>query len=424
MSITLISAPHSGAGKTTITLGILRALARRGDSIRSAKSGPDYIDPRFHEAATGRPSVNLDAWAMHPDQLHALACGSENLLIEGAMGLFDGAGLAGHGASMHLAKEFNASVILIIDAARMSHSIAPLIQGFCNYNKDIEVSGLILNNVGSDTHEASLRAALETADAPSVIGVVKRHTVLKQPSRHLGLVQAQERQDLDQWIDDVADVIETSIDLDAIFSGQGQADAKTYSWTPPAQSIAVAQDVAFAFAYPHMLQAWRDMGAEIKLFSPLADDPVPQADFVFLPGGYPELHAGSLARNATFLSSLKKAAETSDIYGECGGYMTLGEGLIDAEGNRHQMAGLLPLETSFAQRKLHLGYRRVTADHGPFRGAHRAHEFHYASTLKTSGTPLFTAQNADGKELAPMGLIQGRVSGSFAHVIAPERTTL
>jgi cobyrinic acid a,c-diamide synthase len=181
--------------------------------------------------------------------------------------------------------------------------------------------------------------------------------------------------------------------------------------------IAVAQDRAFGFAYPHMLADWRAAGAELRMFSPLADEPVPEAGFVFLPGGYPELHAGRLSGARTFMQSLRHAAQSSEIYGECGGYMTLGDGLIDADGTRHAMAGLLPLETSFATRKLHLGYRRLTAPDGPFRGAWTGHEFHYASTLRVDGPPLFAARDAEGTALPDMGLRMGRVSGSFAHLI-------
>lgn len=418
MSITLISAPHSGAGKTTITLGILRALSRRGMSLRAAKSGPDYIDPKFHTAACGQPSVNLDAWAMPQVQLHHLAHGPDNLLIEGAMGLFDGAGLHGVGASADLARLFDASVILVVDTARMAHSIAPLVAGFSNHSADIRVTGLILNRVGSDKHDAMLRHALADAGAPLVIGSIRRHPDLAQPSRHLGLVQAEEHADLDGWIDTVADHMEAQIDLDAIFDGTGTAQQTEFAIKPPAQRIAVAKDVAFAFSYPHLLSGWQSAGAEITTFSPLNDDPVPDSDFIYLPGGYPELHAGKIAQNTRFLSTLRTISQTTDIYGECGGYMTLGNGLTDANGIRHEMAGLLPLETSFQQRKLHLGYRKVTASHGRFKGSHNTHEFHYARTLQAKGQPLFQAQDVDGNSLPDMGLIKDRVSGSFAHLIA------
>jgi len=192
--------------------------------------------------------------------------------------------------------------------------------------------------------------------------------------------------------------------------------------TPPAGRIAIARDAAFAFAYPHLMSEWRAAGAEIVFFSPLADEPVPAAELIVLPGGYPELHAGRISAAQRFLQSLRNAAQTTDIYGECGGYMVLGETLVDAGGEGHHMAGLLPLGTSFATRRLHLGYRQVSADAGPFRGRWMAHEFHYATTTHARGEPLFAARDAEGTPLPAMGLRAGRVSGSFAHLIdrAPE----
>ncbi len=179
----------------------------------------------------------------------------------------------------------------------------------------------------------------------------------------------------------------------------------------------MAEDAAFAFAYPHLLEDWRAAGSELRTFSPLADHPVPSADLVFLPGGYPELHAGRLAAATRFLQSLKKASEHSDIYGECGGFMVLGDALTDAEGVAHPMAGLLPLHTSFETRRLHLGYRRLTPLGGPFETPLMAHEFHYATTVSADGAPLFEATDAEGAALPPMGLRAGRICGSFAHVI-------
>ena len=409
----IISAPASGSGKTTLTLGLLRAISRT-TPIRAAKSGPDYIDPRFHEAACGQPCLNLDAWAMTPARIRSLAAGDTPLIIEGAMGLFDGAPPDGKGATADLARILGLPVVLVIDAARMAGSVAPLAKGFITHDPTVPVGGVILNNVGSPRHEGMLRRAL--GDIP-VFGAIPRTATLTQPSRHLGLVQAQERPDLESYLDAAADLIAAHIDIPALMSLHADPLPATTAprMTPPAQRIAVAQDAAFAFCYPHLLDDWRAAGAEIAFFSPLADDPVPDADFIYLPGGYPELHAGRLAGNTTFLQSLRDAEAT--IYGECGGYMTLGDALTDADGVTHQMAGLLRLETSFAQRKLHLGYRRLTADQGPLAGAWTGHEFHYATTLRATGTPLFAATDAEGTALPPMGLSQGRVSGSFAHII-------
>lgn len=415
----ILSAPSSGSGKTTLTLGLLRALTRRGVDVSGAKSGPDYIDPRFHAAACGQDCPNLDAWAMGPARLHDLArSGAELLLIEGAMGLFDGAPPEGRGASADLARTLGLPVVLVIDCARLAHSVAPLVNGFAKHDPNVRVAGVILNHVGSPRHEAMLRASLQDSLIP-VLGAVYRQTGLEHPSRHLGLVQAEEHPDLQAYLDRVADVVETAIDLDALValaSHVSDAPSKASCLMPPGQRIAVASDKAFAFAYPHILADWRAAGAEILPFSPLADDcPAPDADFIFLPGGYPELHAGKLAAAQTFKRGMQSA--TCPIYGECGGYMTLGRAITDKDGNRHEMLGLLGLETSFSKRKLHLGYRALTAEHGPFAGRWNAHEFHYATTLLAEGTPLFQATDAEGRALAPMGLINATVSGSFAHVI-------
>lgn len=415
----ILSAPASGSGKTTLTLGLLRAFRDRGWPIRAAKSGPDYIDPRFHEAACGQPCPNLDGWAMSPVRIAALASGNGPLLIEGAMGLFDGAPPDGRGATADLARLLGLPVILVVDAARMAQSVAPLVQGFARHDPAVRIAGVILNRTGSPRHEAMLRRALAPTGL-AVLGCLPRLPDLAQPSRHLGLVQAEERPDLDTFIARAAALMATHLDLDAIaalFAPLPPAARPAPRVPPPAQRIAIARDRAFAFAYPHLLADWRAAGADLAFFSPLADDPVPDCDLVILPGGYPELHAGPLAAAQTFMHSLRKAAHHTDIYAECGGYMTLGETLTDADGRSHPMAGLLPLATSFAARRLHLGYRHVTATQGPFPGRWSAHEFHYATTLYAHGGPLFTATDAEGTALPPMGLRLGHVSGSFAHLI-------
>ncbi|CUH61009.1 cobyrinate a,c-diamide synthase [Thalassobacter stenotrophicus] len=418
----ILAAPTSGSGKTTVTLGLLRALSEAGVNVRGAKSGPDYIDPRFHEAACGRPCMSLDAWAMGPEQLRALATKGtpELLLVEGAMGLFDGAPPAGRGSTADLARTLGLPVVLVVDAGRMAHSIAPLVAGFANFHPEVTIAGVILNRVGSPRHTGMLRAALEPLGIP-VLGAVPRVRGLEHPDRHLGLVQAQERPDLDAFLDRAGDTLALTVDLDKLHDLAAPiATAPTpQPAKPPAQRIALASDAAFDFAYPHLLDAWRAAGAQVIPFSPLADQAVPECDLVYLPGGYPELHAGKLAASAVFLHSLRRASETAQIYGECGGYMVLGQTLVDATGTPHAMAGLLNLETSFSTRKLHLGYRRLHADHGAFPGAWTGHEFHYATTVRAKGEPLFTAQDAEGTKLSPMGLRDGAVSGSFAHLIAP-----
>lgn len=421
----ILAAPASGSGKTTVTLALLRLLARDGLTMRGAKSGPDYIDPRFHEAASGQPCVNLDAWAMTPDRIRALAHGDGLLVIEGAMGLFDGAPPAGKGAVADLARHLGLPVILVVDAARMAGSVAPLVAGFAGHDPRVRVGGVILNNVGSDRHEAMLRRALAPLGLP-VLAALRRDGDLTLASRHLGLVQAGERGDLDAFLDRAADALGQSLDRAALHDLAAPLPSAPSAprLPPPAQVIAIAQDQAFAFSYPHMLSDWRAQGAEIRMFSPMADEPVPEAGFVYLPGGYPELHAGRIASATRFLKSLRNAAQTTDVYGECGGYMALGDGLVDAEGTRHAMAGLLRLETSFETRRLHLGYRQLTPKNGPFTIPLNGHEFHYATTLRAAGTPLFAARDAEGTRLPDTGLSAGRVHGSFAHVIDGAQSVL
>ncbi|PTX56076.1 cobyrinic acid a,c-diamide synthase [Litoreibacter ponti] len=415
----IIAAPSSGSGKTTVTLGLLRALHLRGTSVRGAKSGPDYIDTRFLEAACRAACVNLDAWAMTPARLRRLVAGPGELIVEGAMGLFDGAPPDGKGSVAHLAKTLGLPVVLVVDASRMAGSVAPLVAGFAGFDPKVPVVGVILNKVGSPRHEVMLRRALSQIGMP-VLGSVPRTPGVSTPSRHLGLVQAQERQDLENFLDEAGDLIARSVDIDALLALGGTLPGVTADpSTPPDanKTLAVAQDAAFDFAYRHQLNDLEASGWHIVPFSPLRNEPVPKCDRVFLPGGYPELHAATLANNSNFMDSLRKTAETTEIYGECGGYMVLGDRLTDADGTAHKMAGLLPLETSFAERKLHLGYRTLHSEIAPVRGSFKAHEFHYATTIRADGPSLFTASDSENTRLPDMGLVRGKVCGSFAHII-------
>lgn len=424
----LVAAPHSGSGKTTLTLGLLRALADRGVALAPAKAGPDYIDPAFHAAASRETCTNLDPWAMRPDLLRIVAtrhaAGDRLLAVEGMMGLFDGAA-DGKGSAADLASLLGLPVIFVVDCARMAHSIAALVSGFNRFRTNVLIAGVILNRVGSDRHEAMLRDALEPQGIP-VLGVLLQDEALHLPSRHLGLVQAGEHGNLEAFVSGAAKAVATGVDLDRIarmtaFEGGDGVTAAVPRLSPLGQRIAVARDNAFAFSYPHILDGWRRQGAEISFFSPLAGEaPTQNADAIFLPGGYPELHAGTIAAAATFLSGLRKAAdENKPVYGECGGFMVLGEGLIDADGERHAMAGLLPVVTSYAQRKCHLGYRRLTPLSGsPWPMPLTAHEFHYSTLVSEGeGERLFAATDARGDDLGEAGLRRGSVCGSYMHVI-------
>jgi len=425
----LIAAPASGSGKTTVTLGLIRALKDAGHNVVSAKAGPDYIDPKFHQAASSNQCFNLDPWAMRSSTLKSLVSNAARegdlCIVEGMMGLFDGS-KDGTGASADLSIEFEIPVILVMDAASQSHSIAAVAEGFINHRKGCNIVGIVLNRVGSAAHEKMLRDALAPLEIP-IIGALPRDETFNLPSRHLGLVQAGEHEDLEVFITEVAKRIGEHLDLDLLVdlakSIKPAVIGKSFKPLPPlGQNIAIARDIAFEFIYPHLLKSWRQAGASISFFSPLVDEaPAANSDAVFLPGGYPELHAAKLASNQNFLEGLRLAANSNVlIYGECGGYMVLGEVLTDEKGCDHAMANLLPVHTSFASPKLQLGYRKLNPCHANalWTQTLSAHEFHYASVIKQDNNgKLFDAVDATDNSLGPMGHKRGTVMGSFAHII-------
>ena len=425
----LVSAPSSGTGKTTVMLGLARAFAEDGLAVQPFKSGPDYIDPAFHRAATGRASFNLDSWAMDETLLNTIAAeaqGADIVIAEGSMGLFDGVaspGATGTGTSAETARRMGWPVVLILDVSGQAQSAAATALGFASFLPDLPVAGVILNRVASPRHDRLTRLGMESAGLP-VFGALPRRGDLALPERHLGLIQAVEHPDLDTAIADYAAFLRNNVDLSALRAAATSAAQGTSAAlpAPPAQRIALAQDAAFSFTYPHLLEGWRRAGAEILPFSPLADESVPDANLVWLPGGYPELHGGTLACANKFLRSLRKHAETRPVHGECGGYMVLGQGLTDKDCTRHEMAGLLGLETSFAKRKFHLGYRRATlqaAMPGFASGAVlRGHEFHYTTILDEPDAPLAQVVDADGNPVPETGSRRGQVTGTFFHLIA------
>ncbi len=426
----IVAAPASGHGKTIVTLGLLRHFRDSGVPIASFKVGPDYIDPAFHAAASGRPCRNLDLWAMRDGVLRTLAAriSSEAELVigEGVMGLFDGPG-EGKGSTADLAAATGWPVVLVIDVRAQAASAAALVHGFADFRTDVRIAGVIFNRIASAAHARMIERACEGL-APRLLGFLPTVDDIELPERHLGLVQAQEHPALEAAIARAARLVGEHLDTAAIHAlarPAGLAVTGTdAAWRPLGQRIALAHDVAFTFAYPHLIEGWREAGAEILPFSPLADEPpAPSADAVFLPGGYPEMHAGRLAAARRFLDGLHAAAARGAfVYGECGGYMVLGRGLVDADGRRHAMADLLPLETSFAEARLHLGYRRaeLLADCplGPRGTVLRGHEFHYARIVREDHRrALFVARDAAGVDLGRCGMRLGSVAGSFLHVI-------
>lgn len=442
----VIAAPRSGSGKTMLTLGLMRAFANAGLRVGGAKCGPDYIDPAFHTAATGRQSFNLDSWAMAPALLHALASATgeacDLVLCEGSMGLFDGVPgeLGRTGASADIAAALGWPALLVIDVSGQAQTAAAIVKGCALYDPRIEIAGVILNRVGSERHRRLATDAIRALGV-AVLGALPRAEDLSLPERHLGLVQAGETADIDKLLNMIARFVSEHIDMNAVFDCARASGAKAArAWTeaapcalaPPAQRIAIARDEAFSFIYPHIVAGWRAAGAEFTFFSPLADEPPPEScGLCWLPGGYPELHAGRVAAASRFFEGLRRFAQTRPVHGECGGYMVLGQCLTDKDGHAHRMAGLLGRNFSFAKRTLHLGYRdaRLAAAHplGPAGSCLRGHEFHYATidpanddAANASDPPFAFVRDAHGCAEQPEGARRERVSGSFFHVLAAQ----
>ncbi|MDR3463193.1 MAG: cobyrinate a,c-diamide synthase [Beijerinckiaceae bacterium] len=428
----LVAAPRSGSGKTVLTLGLMRAFAAQGLRVAAAKNGPDYIDPAFHAAATGRPGVNLDTWAMEPGLIEALAGQaareSDLLICEGSMGLFDGVVAAPRrsGASADLAALLGLPVLLVLDISGQSQTAAAIAKGCDGFDPSVRIGGVVLNRVASERHR-KLAADAIAAVGLSVVGALPRAETLVLPERHLGLVQAEETPDLDRGLEAIAGFVAAHVDLAAIRALArpiAATSATAIAVPPPGQTIAVARDAAFSFLYPHILSGWRAAGAEIRFFSPLADEPPPEADICWLPGGYPELHAGRLGAAMRFQAGLRAFAQTRPVHGECGGYMVLGQELVDAAGVAHPMVGLLAASFSFAKRKMNLGYRdaALASDCGlGLRGTRlRGHEFHYASVIEPADpdAPFAFARDAQGNPPVAAGSRRGLVTGSFFHVVA------
>jgi cobyrinic acid a,c-diamide synthase len=343
------------------------------------------------------------------------------------MGLFDGvarAGEAGNGASAELAARAGWPVVLVLDVSGQAQSAAATALGFARMDAQVRLAGVVLNKVASPRHEALIRDGMARVGI-EVLGALPRRADLTLPERHLGLVQADEHAGLAETLAALGAFVASHVDLDRLraLAAGGFAAARPVRVPPPGQRVALAWDAAFSFVYPHLLAGWRANGAAILPFSPLANEaPDDSADVCWLPGGYPELHAGRLAGAEQFRTGLNDFARTRPVHGECGGYMAMGQVLIDAQGAAHRMAGLLGLETSFAKRRMHLGYRLARLD-APMPGheagtALRGHEFHYATILNQPDAPLAHVVDANGAAVPETGSRLGHATGSFFHMIA------
>jgi len=426
----LIAAPASGSGKTTVTLGLLAALRRRGVRVAPFKVGPDYIDPGHHAAACGRPSRNLDGWMCGEEgvrQSFLRGCdGANAAVIEGVMGLFDGAtGESDAGSSAEIARWLGAEIVLVVDARSQARSVAALVKGFVEFDLRLRFAGVVLNRVGSERHEELLRSALASVPGlPPLLGCLPRDARVALPERHLGLVTAGEGE---ADYASLAELVEARLDLDRLLGAGGRvrhvAVADHGRVSPPASRtpvvrIGVARDQAFCFCYPENLELLEQARAELVFFSPLVAAGLPEGlDGLYLPGGYPELYGGQLAANRSLMDDLhRQAAAGLPIYAECGGLMLLSAG-IDGQ----PMAGVFPGSARMLERRQALGYRAVTlqADGplGPAGTVARGHEFHYSTLdMPQQVRRDYRLSRPGGSALEAEGYRVGNVLGSYVHL--------
>jgi len=411
----MIAAPSSGCGKTTFTLGLLRALRNRGFSVQPFKSGPDYIDPLFHQMAAGVESVNLDTYMSSPTHVQTLfgcyGSDADACVVEAAMGLFDGAD-GPRGSAAVVAEVLDVPVVLLVSAKAVAYSVAPLIYGFRHFNPRLRLAGVVFNFVASDRQLATLRRACEDAGVPC-LGYLPRNPELVIPSRHLGLT-LQEREKTEQLITLAAQEVAAHIDLDRLLevtyrtdrayelnktlsplSRKGESLAVLDNCAQPLPpltrgvgggsiAIAVARDAAFNFTYRANIDALRKLG-EVSFFSPLQDAALPPCDLLYLPGGYPELFAEQLAGNRAMREQIRAYAESGGrVLAECGGFMYL---CRDIDGQ--PMCNILPYSATMQGARLHLGYRETVLNGVTLRG----HEFHYSTTIPEAPTPFVYYKN-------------------------------
>ena len=363
--------------------------------------------------------------AKHPSSVDASTASNELILIEGAMGVLDGGGKDGRGSVADLAEMLSVPIILVIDASKQFHSVALTPMGLVKARPKINLLGVILNNIGSSRHLSGARESLDKYGI-ELLGWLPKSPEFKIPERHLGLVLPEENPEMEEFIERISVKMDQLVQVDTILQGAMEITKPNdvnpkVGIDPLGQNIAIARDKAFAFIYSHLIGYWQERGANILPFSPLADEgPDAEADAVFLPGGYPEIHLLQLAGKSKFISGMNRARERSAlIYGECGGFMVLGDAIRDSKGKSHRMLGFLNHVTSYQQTSLHLGYRRFKALPNPhFRGKFSGHEFHYTNLEVAGGSKgLFKVEDSFGNRLPDAGLVDGNVFGSYQHLI-------
>jgi cobyrinic acid a,c-diamide synthase len=424
----LLAGTHSGCGKSTLAAGLLRAFVQSGRTIAPFKTGPDYLDPMLHRVAAGRVSWNLDGWFMDDAGLREAyargAAGADLALVEGVMGLFDGADPVDfRGSGADLALRLGLPVILVVDASGVGGSVAATVLGHARLRPELHLAGVVFNRVASERHYALLKAAVEAHTEVRPLGWAGKQTSWRLPERHLGIHQPEELPDLPAQLDGLGRALAATLDLEALAGlarAPGQLPERLDAGAPGDLPVAVARDAAFSFIYADTLERLERLGVRWVPFSPLREDLPPGVAGLYLPGGYPELHAEELSRNGALFASLRRAhAAGMPIYAECGGFMTLAEALVDERGQSHPMAGLLPGRAHMAGRLQSFGYKRLTALRDtlfcPAGGEGKAHEFHHSLWEGELPPAAWRAEDLRGQG-GPMGAAQGNLLASYAHV--------
>ena len=424
----VIAATHSGAGKTTITCGIISALRQRGLKVQAYKVGPDYIDTGFHEVAAGRPAQNLDSWLVGKDKLGEIflsTYGDADLaIIEGVMGLYDG-GRGGISSTAEVAKILNAPVILVLDAKSAGASVAATALGFREYDKDVNLAGVILNRIGSASHEKMIVDALNDIGI-KCFGAVRRDEEIILPSRHLGLVQAAENNFADV-VNKIGEKISAQIDITSLVTLAENFSLSATSYLLQATcyklraKIGVARDEAFSFYYEESLRELEKCGAELIFFSPLQDEHLPKVDGLIFGGGYPEMYAAQLQGNKKIRNEIKRAAEKGmPIFAECGGYMYLMNFLTDFDGTAYEMCGVIPNQAVMTGKLQTVGYVAATLDRDCVIGKRgdkiHAHEFHFSKEVADAAGKIFHCEKLRTGAKYFAGYADKNIAASYLHI--------
>ena len=413
----LIGATASGCGKTTFTIGLLRALKKRGLIVQPFKCGPDYIDTQFHTLASGNVSVNLDRWFSSEEHIHSIydryVQGADVAVTEGVMGLFDGYSKM-EGSSAQLAQILDLPIILLVNARSTAYSVSPIIYGFSRFRPDVRIAGVIFNQVASESHFSHLREACADVHIPC-LGYLPKMKELEIPSRHLGLTLSAEIR-MEQFAETASEYIEKYVDIDRLLDFGSKKESSFIPKENIKKSdkvIAIARDEAFNFTYRENIDRLSNLG-KLVFFSPLHGDCLPEADLLYLPGGYPELFAYRLSRRKKLMSEIKSYTENGGrILAECGGMMFLGRSLVSSQGKIYPMVGALPFDFTMKGARLHLGYRKFHYKGQEWRG----HEFHYSEIIAPDILPSVASQYAsDGKEVATSLYRYKNIIASYTHL--------